>query len=155
MPHFTVRPAKDSDIPTLINMGREFHKNSNFSDLEFDPLFIDAHFRRLMSRDACCLLIAVDSSRTIGFISGSASGAMFGPDTIASEDLFYVEPDMRGAKSGVSTELLRAFCHWAADQGAARISIANSAGTDDDKFQRLLETYGFQKAGSVMYVEIG
>ena len=155
MTDFQVRPATEDDVPTLVEMGQKFHADSNFSDLQYDPVFIKRHFYRLLSWTTCCLLIAVDSERTIGFMSGSVSAAMFGPDLIAMEDLFYVEPDMRGSKAGVSHELLRQFCYWAAEQGVARISIINVAGTDDDKFQRLLGTYGFRKAGSAMYLEIG
>ena len=154
-PEYRIREATVADTPAIVEMGRKLHADSNFSNLSFDPDIAAGHVDRLLTDDDCCLLIAVDSQRTIGFISGEVSRAMFGPEFVATEDLFYVEPDMRGSKRGVSARLLRAFCFWAAERGAARITVANVAGTDDNKFQWLLRTYGFAQAGSVMYVEIG
>lgn len=154
-PDYTIREATPDDIPAVVEMGFSLHQSSNFSNLEFDADIAATHVRRLIDDDDCCLLIAVDSQRTIGLISGEIGQAMFGPESIATEDLFYVEPDMRGSKRGVSARLLRSFCFWAADKGAARITVSNAAGTDDSKFQWLLRTYGFHHAGSVMYVEIG
>ena len=155
MPHFWVRRATEADIPDIVEMGRQLHADSNFANMVFDPDMAADHVRRFVDSDWCCVLLAVDSRRTLGFVSGQLGRAMFGPELIAQEDLFFVKPDVRGTKAGVARMLLRDFCYWAADHGPARISIDNTAGADDDKFQRLLQSCGFERAGSVMIMRIG
>ena len=154
MAHYTIRHATEADIAELVRLGFDMHSESNFRDMTYDPELARDHAQKFVDSDNRCFLLAVDSQRTIGFISGQIGRAMFGPEPIASEDLFYVTPADRGAKNGVTVSLLRAFCEWAADMGAVRISLANVAGANDKAFRRLLGTYGFKPAGSVMYLEV-
>lgn len=154
MPRYQIRQATEADLPELAELGQQMHNESNFSGLTYDPELAQEYGAKFVDNEDRCFLLAVDSQRTIGFISGQIGRAMFGPELIATEDLLYVVPEERGMKTGVTTELLRRFCLWSAERGAARVSVANVAGANDEAFRRLLGTYGFRPAGTVMYLEV-
>jgi GNAT superfamily N-acetyltransferase len=150
-----IRLATEKDLPTLINMGRVMHEESNFRDLPFDERVTTETLRGLIRSRTGCVWLADSNEHTMGAIGGQLSRAFFSQEAVAEDKFLFVRPQYRGVKLRVTDELLRHFCTWAAENGARRITICNSAGAPDDLFTKKLGRYGFQVAGSVMFMEVG
>jgi GNAT superfamily N-acetyltransferase len=149
---FQIRAARETDIPELIKMAKVMHQESNFASLPFDEQVTTQSFRGSVRAYSGGVWLAVDNEHTIGFMAGQISRAMFSQEAVAQDQALYVHPSHRG--KGVADRLLKQFCLWAAERGARRITVCNSAGAEDERFVRKLNHYGFKRAGSVMFMEV-
>jgi GNAT superfamily N-acetyltransferase len=150
-----IRVATERDMPTLISMARVMHEESNFSPLPFDEKVTTETMRGLIRSRSGVVWLADDKQHTMGAICGQLSRAFFSQEIVAEDKAVFVRPQFRGASFGVVDQLLRKFCMWAAENGARRITICNSAGAPDEQFVHKLGSYNFKRAGSVMFMEVG
>ncbi len=55
-------------------------------------------------------------------------------------------------KTGAAQALIESYLGWAQEMGRQRVNAGNSAGMDDSRYVRLMEGFGFERAGSLMYM---
>jgi GNAT superfamily N-acetyltransferase len=150
-----IRVARETDIPAMLALARAMVAESNYANLPFDEQVTTETLRKMVRSRTCGVWLAVDNEDTIGLIAGQVSRATFSQEVVAQDHVLYVQPDYRGSGPTAVDSLLRSFCLWAAEQGARRITLCNSAGAHDAAYVKKLGRYGFKWAGSVMYMEVG
>lgn len=149
------RQATEKDVPEILRMARVMHSKSNYRDLPFDDKVTTETVRQLVRSRSGVVWLAESKEHTMGMIAGQVMRAFFSQEVVASDKVLFVYPQYRGVKFHVADQLLRDFCMWAAELGARRITLSNSAGAPDELFVKKLAQYGFKKAGSVMFMEVG
>ena len=150
-----IRVARETDIPAMVALARDMVAESNYANLPFDEKVTTETLRKMVRSRTCGVWLAVDKQHTMGLIAGQVSRATFSQEVVAEDSVVYVGADFRGSELAVVDGMLRAFCLWAAEQGARRITVSNSAGANDAAYVAKLGRYGFKWAGSVMYLEVG
>lgn len=148
-----IKLATEADLGTMLGLARQMHGESNYATLPFDDQVTTETLRAAVRSRLSGVWLAVDKEHTMGFISGQVTRAMFSQEVVAQDKVLFVRPEYRGR--GVMVELVKAYCLWAAELGARRITISSSAGSEDEPFVRKLSARGFNRAGSVMYMEVG
>lgn len=150
MARVSVREATFDDLVALIDMGEAMARTSNFRHLRFDGRQFGEFLVSLIVGPQSVVLVSEQDGEVTGAVLGMVTRSMIGPDHMASDLSFFVRPEHRASRAGVA--LLRRFIKWAVDAGAKRISMGNSAGMDDERYVKLLSRYGFDRAGSLMYM---
>lgn len=150
----TLREAdtEQADLRVLIAMANEMHSDSTFKPLPFDA----QHFGRwlvdmIVGPQHLVLIVEIDGE-VAGGVLASVFPAMFSPELVASEHAIFVRPEYRRSRAGQA--LIEAYLSWARDMGAKRVNAGNSAGMDDSRYVRLMQRFGFEKAGSLMYMTL-
>lgn len=145
--NLAVDTADRSDIPTLVQMGAQMHQESSFRGMEYSPLETEHFLEAMLELPAYNPIIAVTEDGIVGFLLASVVKSYFGPNLTAQEFALYVAPEHR--KTGAAKALLREYEAWAKSQGALRITVGNSAGTEDSAFVKLMESEGYSPMGSI------
>lgn len=154
MKKVTVRQAtiEQDDLRALIRLGAEMHPVSSFADLAFDPRHWGHFLIELITHPSHVVFVAEVDGEIVGGLAASATVSMFGPDMVASEHGIFVKPRRRA--TGAAQLLIDAYLTWAKEMGVRRVNAGNSAGMDDSRYVRLMEHYGFERVGSLMYRNI-
>jgi GNAT superfamily N-acetyltransferase len=109
-----VRYATPDDVPWIMGMAKEFFDVSEYRNLEWDYHRCLTFVLSLIDCDngEKCLLVAVDSQDIPrGMVWGYGAIQPFLVRPIATELVWYVQPDYRASRMG--RELLGAFERWA------------------------------------------
>lgn len=141
------------DVAAIARLAAQMHASSTFADMHFDPLILGGTALRLMdSDDGLALVAETDDGQIIGGILALISPSFFGTDRVASELGVFVAPEHRGSRA--AGQLVGEYVAWAKARDAKRINSGNSAGMDDEKYVRFMTRLGFQRAGSLMFMEV-
>lgn len=145
-----IRDITEEDLPTIVRLSQAMHADSTFSSMDFDPLVIGRTLLELMTRDNGLAITAEHEGRLVGMLGAFVMPCFFGKEQVAEDVGLFVIPDKRGSLA--ASALIRRYLAWAKERGAKRVTLANSAGTEDVAFQKLCGRLGMQRAGSVMYL---
>lgn len=150
--YVTIRQADtdQADLRVLIAMASEMHSHSTFKPLTFDAKHFGHWLVEMIVGPNHAVLIAEVDGEVAGAVLASVFPAMFSPELVASEHAIFVRPEYRD--TGAGQALISAYLGWARDMGAKRVNAGNSAGMDDSRYVRLMQRFGFEKAGSLMYL---
>lgn len=132
-----IRPATREDRFALVRMARDFHAASGLR-LPFDPAYAERSALRLMQTG--CVLVLSDLR---GVIAGHMSDHPCWPIRVASDVIWWVDPEARGR--GLS--LLRGFERWATLSGADVIAVRALGGGAGP----ILERAGYALAETAYY----
>lgn len=149
-----IRQATERDIPQLVEMAEAMHAESCFAHMPFSAKVTRETMRALVRARTGVIYLAAIGDEIIGVVAGEISRAMFSQEAVAMDKTVYMKPEYRGGQTDIIGKLLKCFCKWAAELGAVRITVCNSAGAPDDLFVAKLNYYGFKSSGSVMYLEV-
>lgn len=148
-----IREAQVDDLQSIIALGLIMHKTSNFRNLQFDGRFFGERLVNLMADPHGLVIVAEDpEDGLVGGLLASIGPYVASPDLVAYELAFYLSPKHRG--SGVARQILSRYRQWAVRKGARRIMAGNSAGANDEGYVKLLESSGFERAGSLMFIDL-
>lgn len=144
----TVRPATESDIPTLLLLGADF---AAWAGHRFDPEKVRGVLLTAVTSDTQVVLVY----DVAGQVVGGLMGMLYVPWLIDSElwavELaWWVDPTKRGS-AGV--RLLQAFEQWGRDHGAVSVSMSCFATLDSPASQLLART-GYKPTEVTHYKEI-
>ena len=94
-----VRPFKESDIATMIELGGKMHKESNFKELNYDKNKLIALGEAIIANtNVYYAIVAEDENKVLlGMFVGVITEYYFSKDLLASDLLFYVDQNKRGA----------------------------------------------------------
>jgi GNAT superfamily N-acetyltransferase len=80
-------------------------------------------------------------------VAGFLSDYFFCNETIASDNLLFVDRQHRGTLAAV--RLLRAFRKWAAARGARELCLGISTVVDAERIGKLYERMGLSRVGAI------
>ena len=136
-----IRPMQKEDIPTLIDMGREFHAESpiyNIYTFEEQKLY-ELGLHILNDINSICLVYDKDGIQ--GMMAGCIYEQYFSYDTTAAELFLFANKDKRGALIG--KRLVTAFELWASSMNAMEVCVGVSAGINPDRIVGFYEKMGY------------
>ena len=133
-------------ITPLIEIGRRFHSESIFSNLDYDVERLKVWARRELARpEKTCILCAYSGDKLVGFLVATLDHLVFSATPIANMSLFYVLPEHRGSSAAV--KLLSGYRAWAKHRGAACIFANVISGIMPERTDRFLRHMGFKCVG--------
>lgn len=140
----TVRPAAMCDQSRVIALLRNYYEagleRTPFK-FEFEPAYAARLFTGYAgNKDACCLLLDVDGVAQ-GILMAAAYMHQFAAVKIASETLWWIEPQHRGPHA---RRMLDAYDDWARSRGCKYAGVA--ALQADAGVLRLYRRSGYQLA---------
>ncbi|NPU91384.1 MAG: GNAT family N-acetyltransferase [Gammaproteobacteria bacterium] len=143
-----VRPAKRSDLPSLILLADQFHsEDPAFSSTPFDASIVLASFDDYLKNENCCLFVTEQHGQLTGFFMGHVSRSAWGQFREAGEDFFYVTPDSRG--TGAGDLLVQSYVEWAKEKGALITGTAIRSQINANAVSLLLDRNGFVPMGTL------
>lgn len=135
-----IRAATLADVPRLVALSGRFRAETAYRDLVADdPAQHAALFTQLVAGPASVVLVADDDGAVVGLIALLIAPHHFSGQRTASEVIWWVEPEARGA--GVA--LLGAAERWAAESGAVTIQMIAPATPAGDRVARLYQRRGY------------
>ena len=135
-----VRLAEVGDIDALINLGREFHAESPYSDTNYDEIALAEFLLRGMRSMSTEIFVAVDDGTVVGAACVSMTKMYFSADTYFATELFwFVASNSRGKRAGI--DLLKAMEVWSAAKGCKFLSVISFRGKAPQKYTPIETTY--------------
>lgn len=143
-----IRSARSEDIPSLLQLGRRMHAESSYRDLVFSERHLSGYLAMVLDTPSrYCILVAEDSERLTGFLAGYLEPFIFGPEMVAHDTAFFVEPAKRG--STTAKRLIETFRAWARSHGARELCLGISSGISTDRIGRFYERLGLSRTGHI------
>lgn len=143
-----IRSLEWADIPAVVDLAREMHGESAFSDFDFDDSKMAAQLTMPLTHpDSQFCQVAVKDGEVVGALFGYITEFVFGPQIIACDYGWYVIPKARGTSAGV--RLLKDFQKWAKDHGAVEVCMGVSTNVQKDKTGKLFKKLGYKHVGGL------
>lgn len=147
----TVQFATPSDIPLLVELGRQMHVQSRYSWMPYSASQTWAYLERIIPAKQHCVMVAHSSNRheaTIcGVLVATVTPYHFSRDLQARVDYLYVLPPQRGTP--VAMKLVTAFRRWASNREVAEITLPNTFGAGQGATAKLFSKLGMPPVGSL------
>ena len=141
-----VRLMEPKDLPAVIELGSQMHRESVYSKFDFDENKLGRLlYNHIINPKTLFAYVGTSKGALNGVFLGSIGEHYFGTDLIASDTLWYVSPQSRGSRVGL--QLLRAFENWAKERDAAEIYVGVSSGLSADKTGTMLQKLGYDVVG--------
>ena len=137
-----IRPMTAQDIPVLLVLGAEMHKESRYANLDFDPQKLwELGETMLGNPDSWLALVAERDGDIIGFCCGYVAPHFFGNELTSGDLAIYVVPRHRGGTIGA--RLVKKYTAWCEAQGVREPLLGVSAGITPDRTGQLYERLGY------------
>lgn len=142
----TVRLLTASDIPQIIHLGGEMHRESNFSCLDYEPMKVVEKCHLVLHNPLSyfCMVAEYDG-RIIGILGAVIGEYEFGHDLISDDIIVYVAPEHRGSTAFL--RLIRGYVVWAREHGAVMVFLSQSTGYKVDQIADMYDRLGFERIG--------
>jgi len=137
----TVRPMTYKDIPTLITLGADMHKESRYSHLDFQPTKLMELGEMILSNPDTYFTLVYDDGEIKGFVIGYIYPHFFGNDLTSGDLAVYVLPEHRKGRVGI--KLIVAYAEHCKKLGVKEPVLGVSAGVLSEKVGKLYERLGF------------
>lgn len=123
------------------------HKESTFNHLSYSKEKLRDLGITIMDRpDMFFASVAEDENKVIlGMFVGVITEYYFSKDTMASDLLFYVDQDKRGALACL--KMFKEFESWAKRKKAKEVRPATSTGIDMERTKKLYSHLGYEPTG--------
>ena len=137
-----VRRAVEEDRLPIFKMCVLMHRETDFQNFELDPHkllngvgnWIHGH----------TMFVVEEEGQVVGMLAANVRETWFGPESFASEELFYVIPEYRGTRAAFL--LMKAFMSWAEEQGFKHVRAGVATGGAPGA-ERLYEHFGMHRMG--------
>lgn len=138
-----LRLATYKDVPVIKELVLGFYKESPYRDVTLDHTKVDKVIDALLSNDdAVTVLLVNPEAEPCGIIAGYISELIFSHDKVASEAIWYVNPEHRGKR--ISLKMVDAFEFWAHKRGCKFVHMSLLA--DNDRVGKIYKRKGFAEA---------
>lgn len=134
-----VRAATKSDIPRLIELGREMRKEASIHFPEVEGDWSAEVAEKIIDSENSCILVL---DPVVGFMLGQVWPYTFSARLRAGSDLFFIHPQHRSYRA--ASVLFDAFREWAKERGAVTLLVGSVTGKSLGKFY---ERKGLRWAG--------
>ena len=137
-----IRPMPAQDIPVLLVLGAEMHKESRYANLDFDPQKLWQLGETMLGNpDSWLALVVERDGDIIGFCCGYVAPHFFGTELTSGDLAIYVVPEQRGGTIGA--RLVKKYTAWCEAQGVREPLLGVSAGITPDRTGQLYERLGY------------
>lgn len=146
-----IRQATGSDLEALVTLCREAWEVSPYKGVPFNERRTRNSMKmRLMVPN--CYVGVVENNGIQGLIVGGIVPLSWAYGDLASDEILYIRPQYRG--HGVA--LIRGFIDWAKGFASVKAIMpgVSFGGDEGERSERLYERLGFQRIGSVFYLEV-
>lgn len=142
----TIRPATVADVPRLVALSCRFRAETAYRALVADdPGQHAALFTQLVEGPTSVVLVADEAGLVVGVIACVLQPHHFSGQRTASEVIWWVEPEARGA----GLRLKRAAERWAAECGAVQIQMSAPATLAGARVGRLYQRRGYRPVETI------
>lgn len=141
-----IRPASPADIPALVEMGREFHREAGWPErVEFDAASFEETLWKFLRGEADGFLIVAEfDGEAVGMAAMLFFPFIFNAGVTGSQELFwYARPEHR---NGAGEALLSAMESIAQARGARTFTMFAVPGLRDAALARLYRRRGYAPA---------
>jgi GNAT superfamily N-acetyltransferase len=133
-PSIGIREATEADVPAIVAMAERFVSSTSYHGfMVLDPLKVAGLTARLIADPDGVCFVAEREGRPLGMLALHVFDHPMSTDRIASELVWWGEPDARG--SGM--RLLRAAERWATAHGATVLQMVAPTAAVGDLYRRL------------------
>lgn len=148
----TLRLATQEDFDILKKMCILFLEESPYRSYPRELHKIEALIGSFLVGDLSktCVL-AFYKDKPIGMIAGAVSETLFSHHLVASEVVWWIDPDHR-RKSKAALELLGAFEYWARINKASYVQMQCLSGLNEDGVGRIYKRLGYNQ-NEIAYVK--
>tara|TARA_B110000977_G_C10847845_1_gene404619 strand:- start:131 stop:577 length:447 start_codon:yes stop_codon:yes gene_type:complete len=130
------------DIPEVVVLGSDLHKESRYRALDFDPLKLWELGETMLNKPESWLSLVVELDKEIvGFFLGYVVEHFFGHELTAGDLCIYIKPEHRGGMTGA--RLIKRFDSWCQEKGVKEPLLGVSAGITPERTGRLYERLGY------------
>ena len=137
-----IREMVAQDIPAMIALGAEMHRESRYSNLDFDPARLWALGDQIMANPESYLsAVCEKDGEIVGFVIAFAVPHFFGNDLTSGDLAIYVMPEHRGGTIGA--RLVKLYSRWCEAKGVKEPLLGVSAGITPDRIGQLYERLGY------------
>lgn len=144
-----IRFAAEHDIARLVEMGRNFHASSIYSDrVPFSAEALSASLSNFIKSDFAVVLVAEQDGEVSGVIGGVIGPNYLSGMLAASELFWWVEPSARG----IGLPLLSAYEDEVVRRGARHSGMI--APTGSGYVEKIYSKRGYQPLEGVFYKEM-
>ena len=133
-----VREATFKDRVGMMRLGRHFIEASGLP-ITYDAIHAD-HMARLYigSETHLASVLEAKDGAIVGMLLAAVGTHQFAPVTVASEVLWWIEPEHRGH----GLKMIRFYLAWATAKGARFVGLSSR----DERTGQIYGRFGFQKA---------
>ncbi len=140
--------AKEADISNIIILGQRMHAETVYEWIRFDEDIFRKHITDFLKNSSNQrIFVHRKNGQVQGFLFGRVSQYFFSDQKIATEELFFVNPDERSFH--VARKLLNAYEEWGKKLGAVECCLAVSSGRKISRIAKLYERVGYSAVGGV------
>ena len=147
----SLREIENKDLPMLIDMGAQMHKESGYSVIQYSREKIQGIFANAIILSDVLGLASEDDEGIYGLMLAAVSEHWCSTDRVAYDLALYVKPERRGGMAAI--RMIRYYVRWAQERGAKMISLGTSTGINSERVSKLYERLGFKKVGYAFQME--
>lgn len=144
-----IRPIKSSDIPRLVELGRDMHQLGIYSEYDFNPAKAAGYLKRFTVYPDLAGFVFLKDGVIQGGVFGYLDEHFFGGELIAVQENLFIHPDYRGGTAAI--RLMKAFNQWAESHNVSCIVFETSQGGKDDRWLKFCENLGYEHVGYVFH----
>ncbi len=138
--------ATGEDAKALVELGRQMHSESSYSQLNFEPKRVLETFDWYLNDENKTAIIARKGDKPVGLYAGYMSKYYFSDEYVANDIAWFVTKSLRGTRVGL--RLLDAFEKWAIDKGASEIRLGFTTDINPKAFDSLMKKRGYDVVGA-------
>lgn len=147
---YRVRDATRDDIPSVILIGEQFHKESRYSHMDFS-------YEKVAEQAVVALEIPnkeffqviTYNDEVVGMLSATMDQTAFGIDAVAHDRMLGLAKEHRNKCFVALQKIIDNYHKWAREKGAKRIFLSTTTGVEPEKTAKLYETMGFHQVGTI------
>jgi GNAT superfamily N-acetyltransferase len=122
-----IRRAVEEDRLAIFKMSVSMHQETDFAQFKFDPqTAVNGIGQWIHGGNKQFMLVADLGGSVIGMLGVVMRNVWFGPDVMASEEIFYVKPEHRGSRAAF--KLMQGFVNEARSLGAHHLRAGVATG---------------------------
>lgn len=132
--------ATHDDLPDLLEMTKQFHKASPYSEQEYNEDQVIRLIKSFLDGDKAERLIIMYGS--VGMLAAMTTPMLFNSEKISTDVMWWVDPESRG-KAGPA--LFDAYEFWARKVGCRYIQAALLETEQSDRIEKLYKRRGYKR----------
>jgi L-amino acid N-acyltransferase YncA len=142
-----IRNATLEDIPFLLPMGEEFHKESRCSHTVYDSSRVADLLTMLILEETGIAIVNEENGKITGGIGAHVYYQYWGWSKGSIDLVVFLTKEARGGLTVM--KLIKEYIRQAKEKGAEDIMLGVSSGIDDNMIDKLYKRIGFEPVGTL------
>lgn len=143
-----IRPAVVDDLPRLMFLAVEMHRESRFRTYPFDEGKVGTMYLRLIENASgdCFAWVAEAGNGVVGGLMAQIYEPHFSTQRVAGDYGLFLHPKHRGGVAAM--RLVKQYKRWAEEQGAIP-ELGNNTGVNPEMYDRFVRAMGFRPVATL------